>query len=822
MTQDKMNPRDVAMANELERLAQSIQPNPAFQAELEEKLKAAHRPKRTFPIPMKNILPALGWTVALASLAFLLNWGIRNLAPLPPQPATGATPTPQTQKLPPPDSSTYNWNGITLTLTAPLPDLPTDLPLYQAQPDQHATLESARALATQFGMNGQIYLTPPEIPGAGDNDFLIVDGNQRLQVRSNQYFTYYPDYTRLSSFLNSLDDPGAEKIVADFLVAKGFGTQFRIEPTDVAGVYVAKPLLNGYPIQFEYFSNAALTFRFDKDGLFSVESSLVLHSPVDDKTYRIISAEEAFQKLLDPYTSAGLTLGQSSPYTPLNAWTRPRRENETVTVWGWMNSYPASEGGAPLVSLDGYTATGNIADVPADMPNTFVEATGQFLSTNSGAKVFNVDSWKIYDGYEDGIIGALQRDGDHVVIVTEDGTYILPDVPADVPLPMENAYVTGVKQGYVFEWKTLDNRSSMGSGGGGGGGTGFYKLNLSGTPAPFPTASPAVPLGGSEAGYSYVVVAGDTCRSIAYAFNVDVESLIAVNGLAPDCSNLTLDQVIIIPFTTPMPTERFDRQRGILSITIYEQADGGQRVVYGFITNNVDYPYLTLQGDNLESLQSNNGRPVDVWGTISYDSSIGVASLNVERFEIPFPDLKFQIIKGVEASLQLEGQTVLLFTAEDGRQYVELAPNCYDIIGAETVAGTGRENEPILLEAFALPNETFGGYPVLCVSSSAPAINPENNQPMELTITADQPSILPESPSVEAGTMPTLTIEKVELVYYMPNQRYLSAPSLGPVYLQPVWRFYGHYSDGSIFEALVQALDPIFLLPETEEPYSPG
>jgi len=56
----------------------------------------------------------------------------------------------------------------------------------------------------------------------------------------------------------------------------------------------------------------------------------------------------------------------------------------------------------------------------------------------------------------------------------------------------------------------------------------------------------------------------------------------------------------------------------------------------------------------------------------------------------------------------------------------------------------------------------------------------------------------------------------------MPNQRYLTQNSASPVYLQPVWRFYGHYSDGTIFEALVQALDPLFLLPETEDPYSPG
>lgn len=824
MTQDNLNPRDET-ANELERLAGSIHPNPAFQAELEGKLKAAHKPKRGFAFPsFRNFLPAIGGAIALAALAFALNWGFRNLAPLPPQPALNVTATPQSQEMPHPTGDAYDWNGTTLYLDVPFPELPAELPLYVFQPDQHATLESARALATQFGMNGQVYLIPPEVPGIANNDFLIVDGNQRLQVRSDRYFTYYPDYTRLSNSYNPVEYPNAETVINEFLTTKGFEPQFRVEPTDIVGVFVAKPLVaDGYPIQYEYFSNAALTFRFDKNGLFSVESSLVRYLPADNKTYRIITAEEAFKKLLDPFTVGGLMIGQSSPYAPLNAWIRPRRENETITVWGWMNSYPAYDGGAPLVTLDGFTITGNIADVPASMPNTFVEITGQFISTNSGAKVFNAESWKNYDGYEDGIFGALQRDGENVVMVTEDGTYILPDIPADVPLPMENAFATGVKQSNVFEWKTLDNRPSSGGGGGGGGGIGFYKINLSGTPVPFltPTPSPFI-IGSNTDGYPYTVVAGDTCSSISNTFMVDVETLIMVNGLASDCSNLMIDQTIIIPFTTAMPTERFDGQRGMLSITIYEQTDGSQRVQYSFITNNQDFPYLILEGKNLESLQSNNGRPVDVWGTIGYDPTVGILSLNVERYEIPFPDLQFQILKGIEESVELDGQTVLLFTADDGKQYVELAPNCYDIIGAESVTGTGREGESILLEALAVPGLTFGGYPTICVSSSSMAINPKNGQPMELTITADQPSILPEPPSVAAGNLPTLTIEKVELVYYMPNQRYLPTPSLSPVYLQPVWRFYGHYSDGTIFEALVQALDPLFLLPETEDPFSPG
>ena len=70
------------------------------------------------------------------------------------------------------------------------------------------------------------------------------------------------------------------------------------------------------------------------------------------------------------------------------------------------------------------------------------------------------------------------------------------------------------------------------------------------------------------------------------------------------------------------------------------------------------------------------------------------------------------------------------------------------------------------------------------------------------------------------GTAPTLTIEKVELVYYVPDPRASSPDPSAPIYIQPVWRFYGHYSNGHRFEILVQALKEEYLLPELA-PYTP-
>lgn len=86
------------------------------------------------------------------------------------------------------------------------------------------------------------------------------------------------------------------------------------------------------------------------------------------------------------------------------------------------------------------------------------------------------------------------------------------------------------------------------------------------------------------------------------------------------------------------------------------------------------------------------------------------------------------------------------------------------------------------------------------------------------------PKTIIETPIVEydpAFTPPTATIEIVDLAYHVRYPPYsLADPSAGIQYIQPVWRFYGHYSNGDEFEILVQALKEEYLLPKLS-PYTP-
>ncbi|HEY5903700.1 MAG TPA: hypothetical protein VIU39_14205, partial [Anaerolineales bacterium] len=98
----------------------------------------------------------------------------------------------------------------------------------------------------------------------------------------------------------------------------------------------------------------------------------------------------------------------------------------------------------------------------------------------------------------------------------------------------------------------------------------------------------------------------------------------------------------------------------------------------------------------------------------------------------------------------------------------------------------------------------------------------KTGEPAELSITADQPYVQ-EGPPPGTYEIPTAAIENVELVYFITDPRYeLPDPNAGPAYIQPIWRFSGHYSNGDVFEILVQALRPEYLSPEVQTIEGPG
>ncbi len=107
----------------------------------------------------------------------------------------------------------------------------------------------------------------------------------------------------------------------------------------------------------------------------------------------------------------------------------------------------------------------------------------------------------------------------------------------------------------------------------------------SSTPTLQPTWTQEPPL-------EYRVVSGDTCGYIAFTYGVSVNSIVILNGLAADCSNLSVGQVLQIPRPTPTASPEPTRTP---NATEMAQAE----------CEKMDY--IVKDGDTLSSIAANYG-----------------------------------------------------------------------------------------------------------------------------------------------------------------------------------------------------------------------
>jgi hypothetical protein len=360
-----------------------------------------------------------------------------------------------------------------------LPASPETAMVLSVKPRSIFNLEQARAFAAQFGEWSEVFAPAS---GAG---FLFIDGARRLLVSSDGSFDYYPAYTE---FANNFELPPADEAqvaIDAFLASHGFEFEYGLYPAEGYNGYAALPVQpDGHPLFHEHFRANGLVVNFVDGQISNVSGRLLETEPVGE--FGIISAQDALQRILDG-EYVGMVEGTHSingSLGPWQSWERDFALDETFTYYGWLSSAPSLEGGAPLVMLGAYRVRGNVADIPAEQELTFVAATGSL----HGAGEFDLESWQVYDGFQEGLLGTLQQGAGGVELVLPEGTTLrIEDAPNDLALPMENVYALGVTRGDTFEWTSFDRRFGDGGGGGGGGGGSLFPLNLSGTAQPTPT-----------------------------------------------------------------------------------------------------------------------------------------------------------------------------------------------------------------------------------------------------------------------------------------------------------------------------------------------
>ncbi|MGE5250058.1 MAG: hypothetical protein ACM3QS_07560, partial [Bacteroidota bacterium] len=299
-------PEDGAAFKKLQELAESIHPRPEFESRLEQGLRRAHRPESRLASLWHDIFQFASWAAATLLLALFLNWLIQSGRPVR-IPAVRATRTPAPesttpdlratpQSSPEPQGTGLEWRGTKLYINAELPGGPEQAAVLALRPEEAATLQSVHELASRFGVQGQVYRVPGEI--ADTANFMLTDGRQRLQVRSDRYFAYYPDYPAYLNSATTLDVPDAGELIGEFMRAHGIDMPYRVEKSEIYGGFYALPVAAGdLTVHHQYFKPSGYFFRFGREGILAVEANLLTYQELG--TFGLLSAREALDMVLD-------------------------------------------------------------------------------------------------------------------------------------------------------------------------------------------------------------------------------------------------------------------------------------------------------------------------------------------------------------------------------------------------------------------------------------------------------------------------------------------------------------------------------------------
>ncbi|MBK9926652.1 MAG: hypothetical protein IPP66_15355 [Anaerolineales bacterium] len=781
MMNDKFKNHEDKIADLLNQTAENINPNPHFTEKLERDLTRLHTTRSKpawFHFTRKQVFTTLAWTVSLVAFALFMNWAISTVAPVPTSvPAANDTSLPPATEKPAinndskgtPTGKTYDTSIGQFIMTMDMPAGAPQAVLYQLDSPQDIAdfqVKTIRDLASRIGINGNLYEMNERYGGPG---YIFTDGKQRIEVMGYgaYQFSYYTDYTTFSLIANQGNSLSPEEMstkAEEFLKAHGlldFPYQIQLPSADPNSRIVNfVPRLNDLPESYTFENLTSLQVSFDRNGEVAIVS-VNTHPWQAVGSYPLISAQQAWDKFINNELNGLGVEMQSGGYmptavdSPFRVWKRNVPLNQPTSMTGIVVSSNAIDDETPLLVMDNVTLIGNLEGLMG-LDET-VQLNGQFIMAGD-VKKFQVDSWQRSEPMPT-LDGTLEQTDGQSWLISSDGQRLqMEDLPEDIQVD-ERIVVYGMVTDNKMDWETIYQGEGSGGGGGGGGGAGLARLNLSGTP--MPTATP-----------------------LPVPTPVDYSPLIG---------------------------KRLEGERGDVDIWNLQAEDGTTRFSYR-INNNSEAGFLAsfwqakLEGPATTGLETYYHLPVKIWGTITSISPQGIPTIQLERYEAVYPDVKIQVWYGKETPAQLEDKNVVLFTDDDGAVYAESDSLQY---GGEPMPV--EEGFIFYVVGWVDPEQTFGGHAVLNVINrgSAPKDFDFDGIVSESIIppTVDEASANPMNEST------TGLITQIELVYIGEDQLLSEVKEGRTLYAQPFWRFRGYYSKISFFDIIVQALPDEYLQP---------
>lgn len=771
--------------------------------------------KNKMKISYSNTLRGLGWGALALLLIAGLVWTIRNLAPLPSQvpaqvvtlevvspkvtqvivqPILAPSPTPK-ELLPTPTVSLLQpgpinqFPGLEFTFASGLPASPETMTLYRQQLSDAVTAESARQVASQWGVAGGVYSTPSE--GMHDVIFDVMDGARSMRfLNFPDQFIYSVGYSS-PDYGSALMDSGPlpsfdEQVAIATIFLKPLGIldlPYRTQPLETErGMVAFIPLLDSYPVVQEIGVDRSNIGWIDVKVNTPGQVTMVEYSHHDFQpvaSFPVLTAQQAWDRFtndnnLQHSRYAVLTPEGENTY---QSWVHKYEVGQQVDIYGWVNTYyPADPTQPAMVMLNNLPLIGETAGMSPD--NRYdvrnVHAWGQIQGSSTDGIALRVAGWEVSSLNDEFITGTLTTQSGDVQLVALDRTLTLLDPPSDIP----DGTQVGV-QGVVLDgnslslsWKFIETgeipfsygaSSSCGGSGGGGnqssdgnfGGGSFALLKLDGQDVP---ATPQV-----DGPY----LPGDEINQVSG--NVYVTQHIYLGG------NTSLEVVF-----SPDPTAGL----------------------------NLDWGY-SLVGEALSAVDQYNNLPITISGEVDRVEN-HIVYINVTNYVPVYPGEQVQAWTGTEQITTLDGKQVVLFTTSAGESYVLKSSVDFQPADANII---GRLGDLIEIEGYIIPDQQLGGY--LLLKDTAGSAQPDG------VVDSAQVNIWDHSqdPSSNPGAVlqGTVTIDSVELAYDAVNldrcqPSAADDPTLAPwLYVQPMWVFNGHFDDGRRFIAQVQALPDEYL-----------
>ncbi len=783
----------------LRQTMQQVRPNARFanelQQELSERIASPANPKlgSQSSTMLRAAFKTISWAGMALALTLGLAWIFQNTRPTAKIPLAASSPAPASQvlaeatpsPLPPAQQTdtpiptaqpapTTTLEDITNSVSSPylpgdrlvlkvsLPDGPPQQTLYQLIGGMALNVDTARAKARQLGIEGHVYNTPSE---GGGPILVVTDGIQRvLFLGSVENFFY--DANLLTAPEGSLNLPPVD---AQIQAAKtwleersllDFPHHVLTNPGQ-PGLVQFNQILSDLPIYAGRARPVSIDVTINELGQVKrVESTLPTFQHAALIPLR--SAAQAWQDIQNGspdnfLASSPLEISVGWPYTStVQTWGRRYPIGQPVQMFGYLEILQSAEPGiAPLITFNNYLLSGSTTSLLQNANlGVFLHLMGTLENTSSGSQVFKISGWQTSSFMDESLEGTLEfKDGKTYLVSADRGRLLLIDAPAE----LQTAILPGAPvnaRGIVLEganpqmdWMFIQT-GSTGSGGGGGG-AGFKELNLTGSPIPAPTVAPL-----------------------------------------------------------PSAGERVDGLIGYPTMTIHQYLDGSTTIetILGLESTlpgtEIGGLVTVAQGAGLAGIEDYLRLPVRVWGVIEGVQN-GKPILNVERFEPIYPGVHYAAFVGRYEAVTLDGQTVLRLTTQDNQMFI-----LESSIGFGANSSVGRPGDLIIIEGTVFPDKSFAGYPVITESSASMVTN-QDDMASYVIRSALPDTVIEEKPA--AGRY--LTINQVELVYYTPNLSGVgyTLPAAGALYIQPVWRFSGQYSDGTAVEILVQAAAPELL-----------